>query len=205
MALDTPNLALPTDAVTTPDPDVDHDPLWYKDAVIYQAHVKSFFDSNNDGVGDFQGITQKLDYLQGIGITCLWLLPFFPSPLRDDGYDIADYPTSIRRTARSTISRSWSAPRTRGTSGSSSSWSSTTLRISTRGSSAPAMRRRDRPSARSTSGATRIAPSPKRGSSSPTRRNRTGRSIRSPGSTTGTGSSRTSPISTTTTPPSSMR
>jgi maltose alpha-D-glucosyltransferase/alpha-amylase len=67
------------------------DPLWYKDAVIYQAHVKSFFDSSGDGVGDFPGLTQKLDYLQGLGITCLWLLPFFPSPLKDDGYDIADY------------------------------------------------------------------------------------------------------------------
>ncbi|HWF85078.1 MAG TPA: maltose alpha-D-glucosyltransferase, partial [Vicinamibacterales bacterium] len=74
----------------TSTPGVD-DPLWYKDAIIYQAHVKSFFDSDNDGVGDFQGITQKLDYLQGLGVTCLWLLPFFPSPLRDDGYDIADY------------------------------------------------------------------------------------------------------------------
>jgi len=67
------------------------DPLWYKDAIIYQAHVKSFFDSTNDGIGDFAGLTQKLDYLQSLGITCLWLLPFFPSPLRDDGYDIADY------------------------------------------------------------------------------------------------------------------
>ena len=64
------------------------DPLWYKDAVIYQAHVKSFFDSNNDGVGDFPGLTQKLDYLHGLCVTCLWLLPFFPSPLRDDGYDL---------------------------------------------------------------------------------------------------------------------
>jgi maltose alpha-D-glucosyltransferase/alpha-amylase len=73
------------------DIDAPDDPLWYKDAVIYQAHVKSFFDSNNDGVGDFPGLTQKLDYLQGLGITCLWLLPFFPSPLKDDGYDIADY------------------------------------------------------------------------------------------------------------------
>ncbi|MBS1820062.1 MAG: maltose alpha-D-glucosyltransferase [Acidobacteria bacterium] len=70
------------------------DPLWYKDAVIYQAHVKSFFDSNNDGIGDFQGLTQKLDYLQSLGITCIWLLPFYPSPLKDDGYDIADY-TSV--------------------------------------------------------------------------------------------------------------
>src|SRR6266571_1428332 len=69
-------------------------PLWYKDAVIYQAHVKSFFDSNNDGIGDFAGLTQKLPYLQDLGITCLWLLPFYPSPLKDDGYDIADY-TSV--------------------------------------------------------------------------------------------------------------
>ncbi|HEX3704684.1 MAG TPA: alpha-amylase family glycosyl hydrolase, partial [Vicinamibacterales bacterium] len=91
MALDTPNLTLPTDPVPSNPPGADEDALWYKDAIIYQAHVKSFFDSNNDGVGDFQGITQKLDYLQGIGVNCLWLLPFFPSPLRDDGYDIADY------------------------------------------------------------------------------------------------------------------
>ena len=68
-----------------------NDPLWYKDAVIYEAHVKSFYDSNNDGIGDFNGLTQKLDYLQGLGVTCLWLLPFFPSPLKDDGYDVADY------------------------------------------------------------------------------------------------------------------
>src|SRR5712672_2885057 len=68
-----------------------NDPLWYKDAVIYEAHVKSFYDSNNDGIGDFNGLTQKLDYLQGLGVTCIWLLPFFPSPLKDDGYDVADY------------------------------------------------------------------------------------------------------------------
>jgi maltose alpha-D-glucosyltransferase/alpha-amylase len=67
------------------------DPLWYKDAVIYQAHVRAFFDSTNDGVGDFRGLTQKLEYLQGLGVNALWLLPFYPSPLRDDGYDIADY------------------------------------------------------------------------------------------------------------------
>ncbi len=67
------------------------DPLWYKDAIIYEIHVKSFFDSNNDGVGDFLGLIQKLDYLQDLGVTALWLLPFYPSPLRDDGYDIADY------------------------------------------------------------------------------------------------------------------
>src|SRR5215203_690702 len=67
---------------------------WYKDAVIYEAHVRAFNDSNGDGIGDFPGLTQKLPYLQDLGITCLWLLPFYPSPLRDDGYDIADY-TSI--------------------------------------------------------------------------------------------------------------
>jgi len=67
------------------------DPLWFKDAVIYELHVRAFFDSNGDGVGDLPGLTQKLDYLQDLGVTCLWLLPFFPSPLRDDGYDISDY------------------------------------------------------------------------------------------------------------------
>jgi maltose alpha-D-glucosyltransferase / alpha-amylase len=67
------------------------DPLWYKDAIIYELHVKAFYDSNNDGIGDFQGLVQKLGYLQDLGVTCLWLLPFFPSPLRDDGYDISDY------------------------------------------------------------------------------------------------------------------
>ena len=67
------------------------DPLWYKDAVIYEIHVRAFMDANNDGIGDFAGLMSKLDYLQELGVTCLWLLPFFPSPLRDDGYDIADY------------------------------------------------------------------------------------------------------------------
>ena len=67
------------------------DPLWYKDAVIYEIHVRAFADSNNDGIGDFGGLMSRLDYLQDLGVTCLWLLPFFPSPLRDDGYDIADY------------------------------------------------------------------------------------------------------------------
>src|SRR6202522_1972255 len=69
----------------------DSDELWYKDAVIYQLHVKAFADSNNDGIGDFAGLTEKLDYLQALGVTALWLLPFYPSPLRDDGYDISDY------------------------------------------------------------------------------------------------------------------
>ncbi len=67
------------------------DPLWYKDAVIYELHVRAFGDSDGDGVGDFRGLTERLDYLQQLGITAIWLLPFYPSPLRDDGYDIADY------------------------------------------------------------------------------------------------------------------
>ncbi|TMK47304.1 MAG: maltose alpha-D-glucosyltransferase [Alphaproteobacteria bacterium] len=67
------------------------DELWYKDAIIYQLHVKAFADSNNDGIGDFAGLTEKLGYLQDLGVTALWLLPFYPSPGRDDGYDIADY------------------------------------------------------------------------------------------------------------------
>jgi maltose alpha-D-glucosyltransferase / alpha-amylase len=67
------------------------DPFWYKDALIYELHVRAFADSNNDGIGDFPGLMSRLDYLQDLGVTCLWVLPFFPSPLRDDGYDIANY------------------------------------------------------------------------------------------------------------------
>ena len=69
-------------------------PLWYKDAVLYELHVRAFADSNGDGIGDFPGLLTKLDYLEDLGVTCLWLLPFFPSPLRDDGYDVADF-TSV--------------------------------------------------------------------------------------------------------------
>ncbi|MDN5871919.1 MAG: maltose alpha-D-glucosyltransferase, partial [Nitrococcus sp.] len=70
---------------------LEDDPAWYKDAVIYHLHVKTFFDSNNDGVGDFRGLCAKLDYVQDLGVNTIWLLPFYPSPMRDDGYDIADY------------------------------------------------------------------------------------------------------------------
>src|ERR1700758_1960316 len=66
-------------------------PLWFKEAIIYQLHIKTFCDANNDGVGDFQGLLSKLDYLKNLGVTAIWLLPFYPSPLKDDGYDIADY------------------------------------------------------------------------------------------------------------------
>ena len=74
--------------------DLTPDPLWYKDAIIYELHVRAFRDSNGDGMGDFKGLTSKLDYLEDLGVTALWLLPFYPSPWRDDGYDIADY-TSV--------------------------------------------------------------------------------------------------------------
>src|SRR2546422_6848088 len=67
------------------------DPLWYKDAVVYQLHIKAFFDSDDDGIGDFHGLTEKLDYIKDLGVNAIWLLPFYPSPLRDDGYDVADY------------------------------------------------------------------------------------------------------------------
>jgi maltose alpha-D-glucosyltransferase/alpha-amylase len=81
------------DAVTEikAEPKLEQDELWFKDAIVYQLQVKAFFDSNGDGIGDFAGLTQKLDYLQDLGVTALWLLPFYPSPGRDDGYDIADY------------------------------------------------------------------------------------------------------------------
>jgi maltose alpha-D-glucosyltransferase/alpha-amylase len=81
-------LATPSAAVAAVGND---DPLWYKDAVIYQTHVKAFRDGDGDGYGDFRGLMDKLDYIQSLGVTCLWLLPFYPSPLKDDGYDIAAY------------------------------------------------------------------------------------------------------------------
>ena len=70
---------------------LEDDPSWYRDAVIYQLHIKAYYDGNGDGLGDFKGLTERLDYLQDLGVTAVWVLPFYPSPLRDDGYDIADY------------------------------------------------------------------------------------------------------------------
>ena len=72
---------------------IESDPSWYKDAIIYELHVRAFHDSDGDGFGDFRGLAQKFDYLEDLGVTAVWLLPFYPSPLRDDGYDIADYTT----------------------------------------------------------------------------------------------------------------
>src|SRR2546425_9934058 len=80
--------AVPRARSGIPGPD---DPLWYKDAILYELHVKAFCDSNDDGIGDFLGLIEKLDYVQDLGVTALWLLPTYPSPQRDDGYDISDY------------------------------------------------------------------------------------------------------------------
>src|ERR1700728_4574763 len=88
---DAMNVMPSIDAEELPSTTREGDELWYKDAIIYQLHVKAFADSNNDGIGNFAGLTEKLDYLQDLGVNTLWLLPFYPSPGRDDGYDISDY------------------------------------------------------------------------------------------------------------------
>src|ERR1700676_3975663 len=88
---DAMNVLSSIDETELPVTSLDGDQLWYKDAIVYQLHVKAFADSNNDGIRDFAGLTEKLGYLQELGVTTLWLLPFYPSPGRDDGYDIADY------------------------------------------------------------------------------------------------------------------
>ncbi len=87
----TMNVLSSIDTADLPVTELDRDVLWYKDAIIYELHVKAFADSNGDGIGDFAGLSEKLDYLQELGVTAIWLLPFYPSPWRDDGYDIADY------------------------------------------------------------------------------------------------------------------
>ena len=94
----TPNIRVAP--VTPEEPDItpaasETDPLWYKDAVVYQVHVRSFFDSNDDGYGDFEGLRQKLPHLEELGVNTLWIMPFYDSPLRDDGYDISNYNTIL--------------------------------------------------------------------------------------------------------------
>jgi maltose alpha-D-glucosyltransferase/alpha-amylase len=85
------NIQSPPTLTAAPAPITAEDSLWYKDAIIYQLHLKSFFDANNDGIGDFAGLLEKLDYIAELGVTAIWMLPFYPSPRRDDGYDISDY------------------------------------------------------------------------------------------------------------------
>ena len=87
MKADAPSKLARTDAAAGPT----DDPLWYKDAVIYELHIKAYADANGDGLGDFRGLTERLDHVQSLGVNTIWLLPFYPSPLRDDGYDVADY------------------------------------------------------------------------------------------------------------------
>lgn len=86
-----PDAAAPAAAPAPTQPGPTEDPQWYKDAVVYELHVKAFSDSNGDGIGDLRGLTQKLDYLADLGVNTIWLLPFYPSPFRDDGYDVAEY------------------------------------------------------------------------------------------------------------------
>jgi Alpha amylase, catalytic domain len=140
--------------------------LWYKDAIVYELHVRTFHDSHGDGIGDFAGLTEKLDYVQDLGVTVIWLLPLYPSPLRDDGYDIAhymdvhpdcgtlrDFKIFLRESHRRGLRVI-------------TSLSSTTPRISTRGFSAPDERRPGAPLATFTSGAIPRNSTKKRGSSS---------------------------------------
>ena len=115
------------------------DPLWYKDAIIYQLHVKSFFDANNDGIGDFAGLIAKLDYIAELGVNTIWLLPFYPSPRLDDGYDIADYrDVHPDYGTMADVQGASSRRRMRAACASSPSWSSTTPPTSIPGSSARA-------------------------------------------------------------------
>jgi hypothetical protein len=165
-----------------PAPALVDDPLWYKDAVIYEARVRSFYDSNGDGIGDFKGMTEKLDYLQELGITALWILPFYPSPLKDDGYDIsgytevhpqlgslAEFKVFLREAHRRGIRVITELVLTRGAPGRSAARGTTT------------------------SGATRPRSTRKPGSFSRTTRHPTGATTRSRKPTSGTASSRASP------------
>ena len=115
-------------------------PHWYREAIVYQAHVRAFFDSTSDGVGDFPGLTRRLGYLEDLGITCLWLLPFYPSPLKDDGYDIADYENVHPAYGTMDDFDRFIEEATGGASASSPSWSSTTRPINTPGSRPPVAR-----------------------------------------------------------------
>src|SRR5215469_4681644 len=103
-------------------PGLSEDGLWYKDAIIYQLHIKSFFDANNDGVGDFPGLLSKLDYIADLGVNTIWLLPFYPSPRRTAASTSATTAGCIPITARCTMSNGSSPPRITEACGSSPSW-----------------------------------------------------------------------------------
>ena len=93
------------------------DDLWYKDAVFYELHVKAYSDSNGDGMGDFPGLMTRLDHLKDLGVDCVWLLPMYPSPFRDDGYDISDYCAIHPQFGTLADFSAFSRPLTRGASG----------------------------------------------------------------------------------------
>ena len=99
------------------------DPEWYRRAVFYEVLVRGFQDASGDGTGDIRGLTSRLDYLQWLGIDCIWLLPIYESPLRDGGYDIADYMQILPEYGKSPTSWNWSRRRTSAASGSSPTWS----------------------------------------------------------------------------------
>ena len=170
------------------------DPLWYKDAVIYQVHVRAFADSNGDGIGDFRGLTEKLGYIKSLGVSCVWLLPFYPSPLRDDGYDIAHYegvhPSYGTLKDFRTFLRDGARARPAG--GDRARHQSHLRSASVVSGGAPRAGGLGR-SGTTTSGATPSTNTTASGSSSPIPRRRTGPGIRWPTPTTGTGSSIISP------------
>jgi hypothetical protein len=169
------------------------DDLWYKDAIIYQLHVKSFFDSNNDGIGDFPGLISKLDYIADLGVNAIWVLPFYPSPLLDDGYDISgyrdvhpDYGTlaDFRQFVRAAHARDIRVI---------TDLEITTPPTNTRGFSGPGAQSRDRYGAISMFGPTMTKSMLARASSSLTRNAPIGPGIQLLARITGIASSRTSP------------
>ena len=172
------------------------DELWYKDAIIYQLHVKAFADSNNDGIGDFAGLTEKLGYLQDLGVTTLWLLPFYPSPGRDDGYDIADYgDINPDFGTMKDFKRFIQEAKKRGLRVITELVDQSHLRPARLVQARPPQRPKIRAPATGMSGAIPTRNTRARGSSSPIPRSRTGPGTRKPASSTGTASSRTSRIS----------
>ena len=186
------NAPLPKLALETVEIDTSDDPTWYRDAVIYQLNVKAFYDSNDDGIGDFKGVAAKLDYVKELGVNTIWLMPFYPSPLRDDGYDIAEYEdVHPHYGTLSDFKVMLDEAHKRGLRV-ITELSSTTPPAITPGSRLRAARRRARRSASSTSGATPTSSTRARASSSPTPRPPTGPGTRWPRPTTGTASSATS-------------
>ena len=170
---------------------VSHAP-WYKDAIIYELHVRSFYDSNGDGMGDFKGLTERLDYLQDLGVNAIWLLPFYPSPWRDDGYDIADYRRSPGLRDRARLQAVPEGGARARPPGYHRARHQPYLQPAPLVRASPKREAGQQVTATSTSGARRRIASPKRGSSFRTSRHRTGPGTRSPARITGTGSSRTS-------------